>query len=124
MEENSKIGFDFWKRVFLLLDEQKMSQTELARKAGTTPQTISVARQKGSVPSVIKGDRIAKALGVPLDYLLYGDSAREVDPVYLSSVNIIKERENAQDIFRDVAKLNDEELRLIRVIINYMLDKR
>lgn len=123
MENESQIGNDFWKRVFLILDEQKMTQTELARRAGITPQTISVARQKGSIPSVYKGDRIAKALGVPLDYLLYGESDKDVDPIFLSAVNTLKENELANGIIRDMTKLNYDDLNFLRKFVDYIAKK-
>lgn len=120
MDNKSEKGFEFWNRVFLLLDEQKMSQTELARKAGITPQTISVARLKGNIPSVVKGDKIAKALGVPLEFLLYGETSKVADPVFLSYVNLLKDNRKARDIIKYLTKLNNDELSFIVTMLKYM----
>jgi transcriptional regulator with XRE-family HTH domain len=66
----------FGRRVTRIRGERGLTQQELATKAGTTYQTIwRIENGKHAEPGIYIARRIARALGVSLDFLvnLHGD---------------------------------------------------
>ena len=59
-------------RIFTLLQEKKMTQSELAKMIGTRQSTISGWRQNKNEPEAELLEPIAKALNVSLDWLITG----------------------------------------------------
>jgi transcriptional regulator with XRE-family HTH domain len=61
----------FGRRVTLIREERGLTQQELASKAGTSYQTIwRIENGKHAEPGIYIARRIARALGVTLDYLV------------------------------------------------------
>jgi transcriptional regulator with XRE-family HTH domain len=66
----------FGQRVTRIREERGLTQQELAKKAGTSYQTIwRIETGKHAEPGIYIAKRIARALGVSLDFLvdLYGE---------------------------------------------------
>jgi transcriptional regulator with XRE-family HTH domain len=79
----------FGQRVTRIREERGMTQQELASKAGTTYQTIwRIENGKHAEPGIYIARRIARALGVSLDFLvnLYGDDEEEASPLAVTAV--------------------------------------
>jgi transcriptional regulator with XRE-family HTH domain len=67
----------FGQRVTRIREERGLTQQELATKAGTSYQTIwRIENGKHAEPGIYIARRIARALGVSLDFLvdLYGEN--------------------------------------------------
>lgn len=63
----------FWQNVEAEREYQGISRKELAFKAEITYASISIGLERNSIPVADAALRIAKALGVSLEYLLSGD---------------------------------------------------
>ena len=67
------MSFDLEKfsyRLTVLLDEHNMSQTQLAKKVGTTNVTICIYINLERIPRIDVASKIASVFNVSLDYLL------------------------------------------------------
>lgn len=99
----------FWKNIANELEYQNISRKELAQKADFAVSGISLGISNNSVPSADVAVRIAKVLGVSVEYLVTGkDSAQEkplspqlnrlfsnlqkIDSYDAQSVNLLVER--------------------------------
>ncbi len=63
---------DFWKRVEKLYSKD-LTRTWLAKETGITLSTLSGWKQKDRLPPVDRAARIARALGVSVEYLVFGE---------------------------------------------------
>lgn len=105
-------GEMFWKRFDIIIREKKLSQNSIARKAGISSQSISVARKNGSMPTFDRGMRIAEALGVSPEYLYSGHYRYETKELDEAIAEIVKNA-LASDIAIDLASFNYNEKRLM-----------
>lgn len=64
---------DFGKRLAKRRKELHMTQSELARILGVSPQYISITEQGKRSPSISFLAELAKQLGVTTDYLITGE---------------------------------------------------
>lgn len=55
---------------------RKMTQVELADKAGLTPAAVSQIENDLRSPMLETAKNLATALGVSIDYLVYGEGAQ------------------------------------------------
>jgi transcriptional regulator with XRE-family HTH domain len=80
----------FGRRVTRIREERGLTQQELAARAGTSYQTVwRIENGKHAEPGIYIARRIARALGVSLDYLvnLHGENDEsENDPAELALV--------------------------------------
>ena len=90
-------------RIKDLLQLRKMRQRELAKKIGITEQSISRYINNKRVPDAIVCDKIAKALGVTVDFLL----GKENNPYVMIIGVILRNREYLND---------DQKLSLIKIL--------
>ena len=90
-------------RIKDLLEVKKMSQRELAKKVGTTEQTISRYINNKRIPDVIICDNIARALGTTVDFIL----GKENNP-YIMLIGIILHNRNNLN--------NDQKIELIKLL--------
>ncbi len=67
----------FSDRLFTLLSKNGITQTELCRKTGLSPTTISSWKSRGSIPRADDALLMADMLGVPIEYLVYGSAKRQ-----------------------------------------------
>jgi len=61
--------------------ELKITQEELARAIGVTPQHISAIEQNKRDPSLSSLARLAKELGLTIDYLIIGNEKGITEPI-------------------------------------------
>ena len=103
----------FSERISLLLTEKKLSQKELADKAGVTESAMSYYVKGERTPRGEILSRIANALNTSTDYLLG------------NSPNNISKNENATLMYlqRNLGKLNDENLKKAESILKTVFDK-
>lgn len=105
-------GEMFWKRFDIILKEKKLSQNSIAKKAGISSQSISVARKNGSMPTFDRGMRIAEALGVSPQYMFSGKHLYETKELDDAIAEIVK-NDLASHIAIDIASFNYKEKRMI-----------
>lgn len=80
-------GYCFWKNVDKVLGQQKL--ISIAEKAGVNYRTIKNQRSGVRLPSLDDAFKIAKVLGVSLEYLLTGN---QIDAKYPPRIERIIER--------------------------------
>ncbi len=69
---DTTLGFGFWQRVENLLKTKGMKQTKLSEKTGISTSTISGGRKVGNMPVADNAIKIARALDVKVEYLVFG----------------------------------------------------
>lgn len=75
--------------------EKKLSQVDIASYVGVSRDAISKYERDDIVPSVENANKIAKVLGVSLDYLVSEDDSLEV--VDIDMLNRMKEIQRLSD---------------------------
>ena len=70
---------NFLERVDELLDEQYKSGKELAIEAKFSASNISKGKKDGNIPAADTAVRIARVLGVTVEYLVYGEDFYKSD---------------------------------------------
>jgi transcriptional regulator with XRE-family HTH domain len=74
---------DFGTRLSARRQELSITQTELARSLGVTPQYISITEQGKRSPSISFLADLARVLGVTTDYLITGEKQMLPDVIPL-----------------------------------------
>ena len=69
---------NFWETVDWEREYKNLSRKELAYKAGFSLNCISTGIARGSIPAADVAYRIAKVLGVSVEYLLLGGDSKTV----------------------------------------------
>ena len=96
---NTKI---FWTRVKACTKEKGISQLDLSKSCKLTYGTFRNWISKGVNPPLIYADRIAKNLGVSLEYLINGQGKDSVSKTNEKVLLLLKEAEvNLKKIRRD-----------------------
>jgi len=72
-------------RLIIIRKERKISQTELAEKAGIHSNVLGRYEREEATPSVDMAAKLADVLGVSLDYLV-GKTDVELDQVILDKI--------------------------------------
>lgn len=99
----------FSERLFELMKSKKLSQKELAEKAGVTESAMSYYVKGERIPRSDVLTRIAKALGTTMDYLLGNTS--EVSP-----------GSELQYLQRNLGKLDKEQLKKAEKLLKIAFD--
>lgn len=81
---------NFWERVDELLDEQYKSGKELAIEAKFSASNISKGKKDGNIPAADTAVRIAKVLGVTVEYLVTGRNQSEKNDLAISDKQLVK----------------------------------
>lgn len=102
----------FSERVSLLLSQRKLTQKELATKAGVTESAMSYYVKGERTPRGEILSRIAKALDTSTDYLLGNKS----------EVTARNDNEPLQYLQRNLGKLNTEQLKRAENILKNVFD--
>jgi transcriptional regulator with XRE-family HTH domain len=93
-------------RIRALRRERRISQTELARAAGITPQAVSDI-ETGKTQATGYLSELARALGTTAEFLRYGDRVGESPPTYQTDLEKINEIVTA-------GRLDPKEVKAIR----------
>lgn len=85
----------FKDRLKKLIEKNKLSATELARRAGV-PRSNVQSWLTGSSPSIDQLGRVAQVLGITVDELYFGHKQESVvdDEVYLISIRKVVKKES------------------------------
>ena len=78
---------NFWETVDWEREYKNLSRKELAYKAGFSLNCISTGIARGSIPAADVAYRIAKVLGVSVEYLLLGEKSQNQQKVSDSNKN-------------------------------------
>lgn len=95
--------------------DRDLSQTELARKLGTTLVTISSYENDKTKPSSEMLMGLAKFFNVSVDYLLR-DQADHSGPVSIQDKELLKQ-------FEKIDRLNDNERTHVKYLLQTIIDK-
>ena len=102
-------------RIRQKMDERQINQSQLAKNAGITPAALSQILSEDRTPSSEVLVKLAKALGVSVDYLV-GQS----DDVNLSD---LLQNEAVQVFFRDFSSLSENDKKTIELMIETLRRK-
>lgn len=102
------------KRIRSLRENRSWSQTDLAKRAGLSQASVSEIERGERTPKVDALVHLADALDESLDFLVFGRE-RSLE---------VRESPEAEGIYRDVLRLDDNARELLRGYIRLMLDRR
>lgn len=77
-------------RIRALRQARRLSQAQVARAAGITPQAVSDL-ETGKTQNPAYLSELARALGTTAEYLRYGDAVRETAQTYQADLDKITE---------------------------------
>lgn len=103
-------------RIRQLRKDRGMSQTELARAVDLSYAQIGRYETKGAQPSAEALKKIADALGVSPDFLIYGP-AEEKAGASLRDVELIQQ-------FKAVEQMSEEDKTVIKKLIDAFITKK
>jgi len=106
----------FAKKLKKLRGEKGLSQQNLADLAGVNKMLISKYETERSTPSMDNLGKIAKALDVTVDYLVF-DNVPSIDRLEFKDVELMEK-------FRAAEDLSDEDRKTIKTLIDAMIVKR
>lgn len=106
----------FAQKLKKLREEKGLSQQVLAEKAGTNKMRISKYETGKSTPGIEILGKIAKALDVTTDYLIF-------DNVPHKEITEVKDLE-LMEKFHNVEQLSEEDRKTIKTLIDAMLIRR
>ena len=66
---------DFWNRVNFLIRTQNKTQSGLSLECGLNQRRIQNLSASSRIPDVFEGVKIARALGVSVEYLVTGEDS-------------------------------------------------
>lgn len=92
----------FAERLRFYREDKKLTQTQLAKRLGLTPQTYNRYEKNGAKPSILLLINIANALGITVNRLIggYDPSRCDLALFYLSKVSIDYKAENESIVVR------------------------
>ena len=108
----------FWDNVAVELDYLGMTNKALAEQVGIAASNIGKGIQKGSSPSADTAVKIAKILGVSVEYLVTGtDSAAQPKE---QDFQKIRKYHKYANLIEDLELLTDYDRKLIREMVSKM----
>ena len=105
----------FWENVDEELKFKGLTRTYLAQKAGFSLTNIGKGIQLGSTPSADTAVKIAKVLGVTVEYLVTGEVAEAV-PMCLD----LKKIHRYANLIEELDSLPEQQRKLLRMIVAEM----
>lgn len=96
---------DLGRRVKALRTARGLSQRELAEKADIADKYLSRVEVGAVTPSMLVGARLAQALGVGLDALVEGETARAADARWTTVLRKLHRLEGKRELDRALAIL-------------------
>jgi transcriptional regulator with XRE-family HTH domain len=107
-------------RIYSILEERNISQSQLARGTGISQRTISDWRLKGTTPSADKIPILCSYFSVSTDWLLTGEHEKSGSTNIASSVSgraVVQQGNNSSITMRNNGEqiLSSEILELIRI---------
>lgn len=102
---------DFWRRVDEELEYKGINRTYLAKECGFSLTNIGQGIKLGSTPSAETAVKIAKVLGVSVEYLVTGnESPRRV------------ENPEINEIMRDIRHLSASDLSIAKTLVHRLTE--
>lgn len=103
----------FWDNVAAELEYLGMTNKALAEKVGITASNIGKGQKQGSSPSAETAVKIAKVLGVSVEYLVTGSQPSEKTSHGVENENQIHFLRKYHDLIEKCEKLPQEKVRLL-----------
>ena len=107
----------FWNRVDQLLKDKNMRKADLMRLSGVDQRTISKGILLDTMPLLDNALKVAAALGVSVQYLLYGVEEKEVDADLEEAYTAIYKSRRQTEISKILPSLNSEQLSALESMI-------
>ena len=79
----------FTDRFYRLLKERNMTQKQIGKLSGMSQNGISSWKVNGSIPRADVAIRMAKALKVPVEYLVFGEE-QDIEPEVYALISEVK----------------------------------
>ena len=79
----------FWNRVKIRIKEKAVTQDAAARACGLSPVTFRGWMSKGMIPPLSCAYRLARYLGVSLDYLISGKGTDNISHVHEEVLSLL-----------------------------------
>ena len=98
---------DFWRRVDEELDYKGLNRTYLAKECGFSLTNIGQGIKLGSTPSAETAVKIARVLGVSVEYLVTGIEGPKV-----------QENKEINAILHDLRHLSPEDLAIAKTLVH------
>ncbi|WP_320130606.1 helix-turn-helix transcriptional regulator [uncultured Sphaerochaeta sp.] len=121
MRDNT-LGFAFWQRVENLLKAKGMRQTELSLKTGISTSTISGGSKVGNMPVADNAIKIARALDVKVEYLVFGSTSdcqqKDVDEDLEEAFAYIRTSHPASLFTKYIPFIKLEQYKILMEILN------
>ncbi|MBS3902639.1 MAG: helix-turn-helix transcriptional regulator [Dethiobacter sp.] len=103
-------------KIQLYLEENKMSQTELAEKFGVSKQVMSKIVHGKKAINVIEVSKLASIMNVSFDYLMKYEEHQIINPVFVMMGSVSKP--NTKDDLRFLDHVMDEMVELTNLLQN------
>lgn len=103
-------------KIQLYLEENKMSQTELAEKFGVSKQVMSKIVHGKKAINVIEVSKLASIMNVSFDYLMKYEEHQIINPVLVMMGSVSKP--NTKDDLRFLDHVMDEMVELTNLLQN------
>lgn len=103
----------FWDNVAVELEYLGMTNKALAEKVGITASNIGKGQKQGSSPSAETAVKIAKVLGVSVEYLVTGSRSSDKSSHTAESVNQAHLLRKYHDLIEKCENLPLEKVRLL-----------
>lgn len=113
----NELVINFWKRVEEMIITKNITLKKLSDDSGIAYESLRSYRRFGSEPSVTNAYVIAKALGVSIDYLLTGETDKNVATRVINLINIQNietklDIKNINQILKRISERLDEPINL------------
>lgn len=103
----------FWDNVAIELDYLGMTNKELADRVGITASNIGKGQKKGSSPSADTAIKIAKVLGVSVEYLVNGTESSNSSKNHEEEQNQLRLYRKHSEIIKKCEELTPEKEKLL-----------
>ncbi|MDD4396396.1 MAG: hypothetical protein PHT39_02345 [Sphaerochaetaceae bacterium] len=114
MSNKTKESMDFWGRVEDAMKEKSITSfSELSQRIGASKQTLANKRCTAKLPNIYTTLAIAKELGKPAEWLVYGIRTDTED----KDINEILSNKQLYSISQSLTKASPNELFAIEVVL-------
>ncbi len=108
----------FWKRVDCELDYQGISRKEFSFQVGINPSLIAKGLQIGSIPSAETAVKIAKVLGVSVEYLVNGTETPKSTSTKETEQNQLRLYRKYHHLIEKMESFSEQKQTLVNNLVN------
>lgn len=109
-----------WEVVERLMKSKGINIATLARETGISYSSFTDWKSGRSTPKIDKMRKIAEYFGVPVEWLLDGDTEYYISPEATETAQFLMENENYRILFDAVRKVPADDLKLVMELVDRM----